>query len=411
MFETNTKCRICKSEHLSQFFDLGETALANSFLKKEELNKPEPKYPLRVFFCEDCGLSQLGDVVDPSVLFRNYVYFSSGMPKLSDHFRNYAEEVVNNFITSKNDLVIEIGSNDGILIGAIKEMGTRILGVDPAENIAKVANERGIETIADFFSEKLANEIVEKYGQAKVMIGNNVVAHINDYQDLIKGVKTLLSDDGVFIFEAPYLIDMFENLAFDTIYHEHLSYLSVRPLKNFFEQFGLQIFDVKILPVQGNSLRVYVSRLGKYIVKLSVEEYLKKEKELKMDTFEAYKELARRASELKERVLTTLRGIKNDGKKIAAYGAPAKGNTLLNYFRIGPEILDYATETLPSKIGLYTPGTHIPVIDIEDARKNPPDYYLLLAWNYKDIILEKEKDFRERGGKFIVPVGKEIEII
>ncbi len=403
--KTNTQCRMCKSENLKLFFDLGETALANSFLSKEELNKPELKYPLRVFFCENCGLSQLVDVVEPEILFRNYVYFSSGMPKLSDHFRNYAEEVVNNFISSKEDLVVEIGSNDGLLLGAIKNLGVKVLGVDPAENIAKVANERGIETIPDFFSEKLASEIVEKYGRAKVMIGNNVVAHIDDHQDLIKGVRALLADDGVFIFEAPYLIDMFENLAFDTIYHEHLSYLSVRPLKKFFEQFGLQVFDVKILPVQGNSLRVYVSYLGKYKVNPSVEKCLKKEKELKMDTFEAHKELARRAGELKERVVTILHNLKNEGKKIAAYGAPAKGNTLLSYFNIGPEILDYATETLPSKIGLYTPGTHIPVINIEEARKNPPDYYLLLAWNYKDVILQKEEAFQKQGGKFIMPIG------
>ncbi len=206
--KTNTQCRMCKSENLKLFFDLGETALANSFLSKEELNKPELKYPLRVFFCENCGLSQLVDVVEPEILFRNYVYFSSGMPKLSDHFRNYAEEVVKNFISSKNDLVVEIGSNDGLLLGAIKNLGAKILGVDPARNIAKVANERGVETLLEFFSEKLAGEMVKKYGKAKVIIGNNVVAHIDDHQDLIKGVKTLLADDGVFIFEAPYLGDM-----------------------------------------------------------------------------------------------------------------------------------------------------------------------------------------------------------
>ena len=396
---------MCKSDHLSQFFNLGETALANSFLPKEALDKPEPKYPLKVYFCNNCGLSQLIHIVEPEILFRDYVYFSSGMPKLSDHFRNYAEEIVNNFISSKEDLVVEIGSNDGLLLGAIKNLGAKVLGVDPARNIAKVANERGVETLPEFFSEKLAGEMVKKYGKAKVIIGNNVVAHIDDHQDLVKGVKTLLVDDGVFIFEAPYFVDMFENLAFDTIYHEHLSYLSVRPLKKFLEQFGLQIFDVKILPVQGNSLRIYVSYSGKYKANPSVEECLKKEKELKMDTFEAHKELARCASELKERVVTILCGLKNEGKKIAAYGAPAKGNTLLSYFNIGPEILDYATESLPSKIGLYTPGTHIPVINIEEARKNPPDYYLLLAWNYKDIILQKEEAFRKQGGKFIMPIG------
>jgi len=234
--------------------------LANSFLKKEELNNPESKYPLRVFFCEDCGLSQLVDVVDPSVLFRNYVYFSSEMPVLPEHFKNYAEEAVNNFVKSKNGLVVEIGSNDGLLLGAIKNLGARVLGVDPAENIAKIANERGVETIPDFFNEKLAKEIKEKYGPAKVMIGNNVVAHIDNHYDLISGVSTLLADGGVFMFEAPYLVDMFENYTFDTIYHEHLSCLSVRPLVNLFKQFGMELFDVKLFPVQGNSIRGYAGK-------------------------------------------------------------------------------------------------------------------------------------------------------
>src|SRR3989344_3835918 len=185
----NTQCRMCKSERLNQFFDLGETALANSFLSKEALDKPEPKYPLKVFFCEDCGLSQLIHVVEPEVLFRDYIYFSSGMPALPEHFREYAEEAVNNFTSSKDDLIVEIGSNDGLLLSAIKNIGAKVLGVDPAENIAKVANERGVETLPEFFSEKLAGEIAAKYGKAKVMIGNNVVAHIDNHHDLVKGVS------------------------------------------------------------------------------------------------------------------------------------------------------------------------------------------------------------------------------
>jgi len=396
---------MCKNRNLKLFFDLGETALANSFLPKEALDKPEPKYPLRVFFCENCGLSQLVDVVEPEILFKNYVYFSSGMPKLSDHFRNYAEEVVNNFVKSKKDLVVEIGSNDGLLLGAIKNLGIRILGIDPAENIAKIANERGIVTIPDFFSEKLAKEIREKHGTAKVIIGNNVVAHIDDHLDLLKGIKTLLADDGVFIFEAPYLIDMFENLAFDTIYHEHLSYLSVRPLTKLFNQFGMELFDVKIFPMQGNSIRGYAGKIGKHRVLKSIKELLKKEEAIGLNDFSTYLKLANDIAEMKKKVFEILNNLKKQGKKIAAYGAPAKGNTLLNYFGIGPEILDYATEALPSKIGLYTPGTHIPVVNIEEARKNPPDYYLLLAWNYKDIILQKEEAFRKQGGKFIMPIG------
>ncbi len=406
----NTQCRMCKSERLSQFFDLGETALANSFLRQKDLNKPEPKYPLRVFFCEDCNLSQLIHIVEPEVLFRNYVYFSSGMPALPEHFQNYAKEVINNFVVSKDDLVVEIGSNDGLLLSAIKNLGAKVLGVDPAENIVRVANERGVETLSEFFNEKLAGEIVKKYGRARVIIGNNVVAHIDNHHDLMKGVSTLLAEDGVFIFEAPYFVDMFENFTFDTIYHEHLSYLSVRPLLKLFSQFGMEIFDVKIFPVQGRSIRCYAGKTGKREIQPSVVELIKKEEKMGLDKFSTYLKLTSDVEEMKNKTRVLLKSLKNQGKKISTYGAPAKGNTLLNYYGIGADILDYATEELPSKIGFYTPGTHIPVIHIEEARKNPPDYFLLLAWNYKDAILKKEEALRKAGVKFIMPIGK-IEIL
>lgn len=405
----NTQCRMCKSERLSQFFDLGETALANSFLPKESLNEPELKYPLKVYFCENCGLSQLIHVVEPEVLFRNYIYFSSGMPILPEHFRKYAEEVISNFAKPKDDLVVEIGSNDGLLLSAIKSLGAKILGIDPAINIAKVANERGVETLPEFFSEKLAVKVVKKYGKAKVMIGNNVVAHINNHDDLLKGAEKLLSDDGVFIFEAPYFVDMFENFAFDSIYHEHLSYLSVRPLKKLFNKFGMEIFDVKIFPVQGHSIRCYAGKIGKRKIQPSVEELVKKEEILGLDKFLTHVKLAEDIEEMKNKTVKLLKELKNQGKKIAAYGAPARGNTLLSYYGIGADILDYATDE-STKIGLFTPGTHIPVIHIEEARKNPPDYFLLLAWNYKDAIFKKEETMIKAGVKFIMPVGK-IEIL
>lgn len=388
---------------------MGETALANSFIKKEDLKKKELKFPLRVLFCEDCHLCQLGEVVAPEVLFRDYVYFSSGMPALPEHFRNYAKEVVDTFIKSNDDLVVELGSNDGVLLLAMKEMGPRVLGIDPAVNIAKVADERGVETLPEFFSTSLSKKILSKYGKARVVIGNNVVAHIDDHHDLVDGVKNLLEDDGVFIFEAPYLVDMFENLTFDTIYHEHLSYLSVRPLMKLFESRGMEIIDVKTFPVQGVSLRVYAAKKGARRILKSVKEFVKKEKELKLDRFTSYLKLARTIAENKEALLSLLKNLKNQGAKIASYGAPAKGNTLLNYFGIDKNFLDYATEGLESKIGLFTPGTHIPVIDVVQARANPPDYFLLLAWNYKDAILEKESDLRKKGVKFIMPVGN-IEI-
>lgn len=401
---------MCKSLRLRMFLDLGETPLANSFLTKKALAKLEPKFPLRVFFCEDCNLSQLVDVVSPEVLFRDYIYFSSGVPHVPEHFKKYAEEVVEKFVTRHDDLAVEIGSNDGVLLGVIKDRGVRILGVDPAKNIAAVANERGITTIPEFFSENLAHEVMEKYGPAKVIIGNNVVAHIDDHHDLARGINTLLAEDGVFVFEAPYLLDMFENVAFDTIYHEHLSYLSISPLMKLFEQHGMEIFDVKVVPVQGSSLRVYVGNKGRHVVTPNVFSFLEKERLEKLHDYSSYVYLADAVYNLREKTVGFLKEAKSAGKRIAAYGAPAKGNTLLNFFEMGHDFIDYATEELPAKIGLFTPGTRIPVVDIKWARENPPDYFLLLAWNYKDAILQKEQKLRSQGVKFVMPIGK-VEVV
>lgn len=401
----HTLCRICGGKKLIPFLDLGEQPLANAFLSEENLLKPEPRYILRVLFCGSCGLVQLGEVVHPEVLFRNYIYFSSDMPS-SSYYIGYAKEVAENFLTGPDDLVAEIGSNDGHFMRLIKGFGARILGVDPAQNIARLANDKGIETLPEFFSEDLARRLKKEYGPARALVANNVVAHIDDHHDLIKGVRVLLADDGVFIFEVPYLLDMFENLAFDSIYHEHLSYLAVRPLARLLSEYGLEIFDVKITPVQGNySLRTYVCRKGRRLVQASVGEYLAREEKLGFHKIASYYDLASRVAKLKEEILETVVSLKRRGKHIACYGAPARGNTLLNYLGIGRDLVEYATEELPSKIGFYTPGMHIPVVGIEEARKNPPDYYLLLAWPYQEVILEKEKEFRKKGGKFILPVG------
>lgn len=400
-------CRICNSQDLVQFLDFGLQPLANSFLKKEQLGDAEAKYPLRVALCNNCRLVQLKDMVDPESMFRDYVYFSSGMPA-SQHFRAYAESIVADFTQSENDLVVDIGSNDGHFLSLVKELGRPILGVDPARNLARVANESGVPTIPEFFSENLANEIIKQHGSPKAVIGNNVVAHIGDLHELVKGVKVLTADGGVFVFEAPYLIDMFENLSFDTIYHEHLSYFSVFPLQKLFEQYGMEIFNAQVHPIQGNSIRVFVCRNGDRPIQSSVREYLNKEKAMGLhNSVEPYFELARKIENLKDEVARLLQELKRQGKKIVGYGAPAKGNTLLNYYGIGIDILDYVTEELPSKIGFYTPGMHIPVVHTSEFRNNHPDYALLLAWNYKEVILQKEQSFRDGGGKFIMPIGAE----
>lgn len=405
MVSTRTKCRICGEARLTLFLDLGAQPLANAFLTEVDLARPEPRYPLRVFFCENCGLSQLGEVVSPETLFREYVYFSSVMPS-AHHFNAYAEEVRSRFLRGPRDFIVEIGSNDGHLLKPFKEAGVRVLGVDPAENIAAIARGQGVETIANFFSEKLARDIRSQYGAAEVILANNVVAHIDDHHDLMRGVCELLASHGVFIFEAPHVLDMIEHHAFDGIYHEHLSYLSLRPLTLLFRKFDMEIFDVRILPVQGNySLRAYACRNGARVISSSVGALLAQEETSGLGRRTIYEGLARKIVQLKEEVTGTLAGLKRNGKRLAAYGAPARGNTLLNYFGISRDLLEYATEELPSKIGRYTPGTHIPVIDIREARNDPPDYYLLLAWPYRDVILEKERTFRAKGGKFIIPVG------
>jgi len=408
-FSTNEECRICKGKKLIKFLDLGYQPLANSFLSKEQLSSEEPAYPLAVYFCQDCNLAQLLHVVEKEILFKDYIYFSSGMPKLSNHFRDYAMDIMNRFL-KPGDFVVELASNDGILLKFFKENGYKILGIDPAENIAKKAMESGVDMVVDFFSTNIAKEVVKEKGKAKVIMANNVVAHINDHHDLAKGVETLLDKKGVFVFEAPYLIDMFENLTYDTIYHEHLSYLAVRPLKTLFEKFGLEIFDVKLFPVQGQSLRVFVCKKGEYEINESVEKYVKLEESWGLNKIDSYFDLAKRIEESKIKLNSLLEDLKKKGKRISAYGAPAKGNTLLNYCGIGSDLIEYALDDLPSKQGLFTPGTHIPAVTKEYSQKNIPDYFLLLAWNYAKLIQEREQDFTNRGGKFIIPVGQ-IEIL
>ncbi|MBI2056313.1 MAG: class I SAM-dependent methyltransferase [Candidatus Sungbacteria bacterium] len=398
---------MCESESLRHFFDLGDQPLANSLLRDTASFASEKRFPLGLVFCENCNLVQLSHVVDPRLLFvHDYVYLSSGIPS-SLHFTGYAEEMRARFLPDTGKFVIEIGSNDGHLLYLIKQYGVQVLGVDPAENVAAMANERGVMTRAEFFGEATAQKIADEFGQADVIIGNNVVAHIDDHHDLMKGVVSLLSPQGVFVFEAPYLGDMFDQLAFDSVYHEHMSYLAVKPLNKLLTQYGLELFDVKPFPVQGNSLRYYAARPGTYAIEESVGRYSALERMRGFDNFSSYQKLAKSVEALREDIKGTLLRLKREGKRIAAYGAPARGNTLLNYFGIGRSVLDFATETLPSKIGKFTPGTHIPIVDISWARQNPPDYYFLLAWPYKDIILQKEKDFIAKGGKFIMPVGGE----
>ncbi len=411
MLKKNTACRDCGSSKLHLFTDVFDQPPANAFPVTSD--EEESYFPLKAYVCEDCQLVQLTDVVDTDTLFQNYVYLATGAGlTLPAHFTKYAEDVIRRFNLDSTSRLVELGSNDGFLLRAFKQLGvTNVLGVDPAKNVAAYATSQGLETIPEPWSVTVARRIRDTRGPADIIIGNNVVAHIDDHIDLFTGIKELLAPKGVFIFEAPYLVDMFTNLAFDTIYHEHLSCLALRPIKRLVESLGLEVIDIELKKVQGISMRVFIAHAGAHPVSQNVADAVENEEHLGMHTVEAYQKLALRIEERKQEVRDILAKLKAEGKVIAGYGAPAKGNTLLNFFDIGTETLEYLTEELPTKIGKFSPGKKIPVVDMKEVRKNPPDYFLMLAWNYADSILEREKALRENGVKFIIPIGEKVQIV
>jgi hypothetical protein len=400
-------CRICHSKSLTKFLDLGFTPLADDFLSPERIREPEVHYPLEVFICNNCSLVQIGYVVSPEILFRkDYPYEASMTETGVKHFHSLAKEASSRFGLSSDDLVVDIGSNVGVLLQGFKKQGAEVLGIEPARNICEIAIKNGIETIDDFFSRDLALKIVKEQKKAKIVAGTNVVAHINDYHSFVKGLDILLDKEGVFIFEAPYLGDLIENLEYDTIYHEHLSYISVKPMNILFHKFGMEIFDVKKVAIHGGSLRYFVSRENTYPISNKVDKILELEKEKKIHEIDTLKNFAKSVQRNREDLSWMLKSLKHEGKRIAGVSAPAKGMTLLNYCRIGPEILDFVTEKSTLKIGKYTPGTHIPIVSDSELIKQIPDYVLLMAWNFADEIIKNLKDYKETGGKFIIPVPK-----
>jgi len=398
-------CRVCKKPSLERVLTLGPTPLANAFLTKLQLDEPEYFYPLDVDFCNNCGFVQLDHIVAPKVLFDNYVYVSSTSAVFIGHFKKMADQVFPRFLTKNKSLVIDIGSNDGILLKPFKSLGAKVLGIEPASHIAKIAEKQGIETISEFFSVKLAKRIVEQKGQADIVTATNVFAHIDDLDEVIRGLKILLNKDGIFIMEAPYLIDFIEKRYFDLVYHEHLSYWSINSLMTLFKRFNMSVFAVEKVPVHGGTIRVYIKKLeGKHKLGESVGEFLTQEKRMKLTKKQTYLDYANLVLKNKVKLVVLLAELKMKGKTIAAYGAPAKGNTLLNYFGIGTEILDYVVDDSPWKQGLYTPGKRIPVVSSKTLYEKRPDYLLILAWNFADSIMKMHVKYKELGGKFIIPV-------
>lgn len=397
-------CRICKGTNLVEFLSLGVQPHCNSFLRADQLGGPELRWPLDLLYCEDCSLVQLSVVVDPEIMFRDYVYVSGTTKTLPAHFRESARELIARTGTPEGSLAVDIGSNDGTFLQAFKDEGMRVLGVDPATNVAEMANDRGIETINDFFGERVAKAVREEHGPAQLMTAAGVFFHIDDMDDVCRGVHALLDERGAFEVQAIYLGGMLENNAFDQVYHEHVSYYTLKPLIRLFERFELEVFDVGHSPIHGGSLLVYVGHRGAHPVSENVAALLEREHEAGWDGLEAYQEWARRVEALRDDLNAQIADLRAQGKRVAGYGAPAKGNTLLNYCGLGVDQLEFLAEKAPLKIGLYSPGMHLPVLDEDEAMQNPPDYLLLLPWNFSEELLRKNEDYTARGGRFIVPI-------
>ncbi len=397
-------CRVCKSNKLHNFLSLGPTPLANRFLREDQLNDPEPTYPLDVCLCETCKLVQLGYVVPPEVLFKEYIYVSGTSNTLRAHFDQLANAVAKEYHLSSNSLVIDIGSNDGTLLKSFQRMNIKTLGFEPAANIANLARASGVDTINEFFDKKAAEKISTSV-KANAILATNVFAHVHDLYSFIEGVQMLLNDDGVFVIEVPYLVDLLDKVLFDTIYHEHLSYFALNPLVTLFSRFDMKVIDVKRIDTHGGSIRVYIAKSSERLSqKETVPTMLKMEKRVGVSSLQTFIEFALQVGMIRDKLTAMLRGFKRSGKRIVAYGAPAKGNTLLNYCGIDADLIDYVVDESPLKQNMYTPGTHIRVLPPRILQDDRPDYALLLAWNYAKEIFDRELIYRENGGRFIVPI-------
>lgn len=396
------KCRSC-NQKISIFLSLGKMPLVNSFLKKTEIGK-EKKYDLSVGFCPNCYLVQLMKTISPNELFRNYIYFSSTSQTILDHCRKTAQYLAKKLKLNSNSLVLEIASNDGAQLQYFKKLGIKILGIDPAKNIANEANKKGIKTIPEFFNYTFAQKMVRKQKiQTDLVYGANVLAHVPEIVDFVKGVKIILKDNGSAVFEFPYLKGLFEN-KFDIIYHEHVFYYSLLSLINLFKKGDLEIYDVEQIPMQGGSLRIFVSHPHNFPPSWNLKLLMQQEIKDGFNKISTYKKMNLKVTDLKKKLLNLLKKTKREGKSIAAYSAPAKGNILLNYFGIGKNFLDFIVDRAREKQGLYTPGTHLLVYPPEKIMKEKPDYLLILCWNIANEVMEQLNDYHNKGGKFIIPI-------
>ena len=399
-------CRFCETPLEVTFLDLGMSPLANSNLTESQLNAVEMFFPLHVYVCKTCLLVQLEECSTPDNIFSDYDYFSSFSDSWLRHAQQYSEQVMKRFDLNASSQVIEIASNDGYLLKNFCGRGIPVLGIEPARNVADVARENGVATLVEFFGEKLAHDLTGKGTQADLLIGNNVLAHVPDLNDFVRGLKVLLKPKGVITMEFPHLMRLMADTQFDTIYHEHFSYFSFYTVQKIFAKHGLKVFDVEELSTHGGSLRIYCGHeqdVTKSIQPRVLELQHREEKE-GFSQLEHYLSFVGRVTYVKRQLLLFLISAKEAGKTIAAYGAPAKGNTLLNYCGIRTDFIDYTVDRSPHKQGKFLPGTHIPIHEPDTIKKTKPDYLLILPWNLKDEIMEQMAFIRDWGGAFVVPI-------
>jgi len=398
------QCRSCGSARGGLVLDLGLQPLANNLLRPEDLAQPEPRFPLRVFVCPDCWLLQLTDLVPPVELFTEYLYFSSFSDTMLRHARAASEQHLSELRLGAQSLVVEVASNDGYLLQNFHRAGVPCLGIEPAANIAKVAREKGIETWTEFFGEKLARRVLAERGAADLILGNNVFAHAPDINDFTAGLAALLKPSGCAVLEFPYGVELVEQTEFDTIYHEHVFYFTLTPLVPLFRRHGLEIFHVERLSIHGGSLRLHAGRTGSQPVRSSVAALLEEERAKGVSQPAFYRGFSAQVRRLREDLIAKLSELKRQGQTLAAYGASAKGSTLLNYCGLGRETLDFVADRSTHKQGRLTPGTHLPIVGPEELAKRQPGHTLLLTWNFADEILEQQRPYRERGGRFVIPI-------
>jgi SAM-dependent methyltransferase len=403
-------CRSCGAGGLELVLSLGRTPLANSLLTAEQLSGPEETYPLDLAFCGRCALLQITETVPPEKLFREYLYLSSFSDTMLRHAEQTAARLVGARGLGRDSLVVEVASNDGYLLQYYQRRGIPVLGIEPAANVARVAREkRGVRTLCEFFGEELAVELSRQGERADVIHANNVLAHVADLNGVARGFATLLKPTGVAVIEVPYVKEMIDHCEFDTIYHEHLCYFSLTALDSLFRRHGLAVRDVERLPIHGGTLRVFVGRDGAADPSAEggagrVRDMLRAEEAWGVGSADFYRGFGAKVQRLRRELLELLSRLKSEGKRIAVYGASAKGSTLLNYFGIGAETLDFVVDRSTVKQGYYTPGTHLLISEPGRLLAEMPDYVLLLTWNFADEILEQQAEYRRRGGRFIIPI-------